>query len=126
VRQARTVVCEPIHRFRLDVPADTLTQLLPALTHLHAVPKTQVTKDASVTLTGDIPAARVHELRKRLPGLTHGEGVVECTFDRYEPVSGTIPTRPRSGHNPLNRDEYLLRLARPANYASNQLREMGD
>ena len=24
LRQARTVVCEPIHRFRLDVPADTL------------------------------------------------------------------------------------------------------
>ncbi|HLQ53819.1 MAG TPA: translation factor GTPase family protein [Streptosporangiaceae bacterium] len=126
LKQARTVVCEPIHRFRLDAPADTLSQLLSALTRLHAVTKTQVTQNASLTLTGDIPAARVHELRQQLPGLTHGEGVVECTFDRYEPVSGTIPTRPRSDNNPLNRDEYLLRLARPANYAANQRRETGD
>jgi len=126
LKRARTVVCEPIHRFRLDAPADTLSQLLSALTRLHAVTKTQVTQNASLTLTGDIPAARVHELRQRLPGLTRGEGVVECTFDRYEPVSGTIPTRPRSDNNPLNRDEYLLRLARPANYAANQRRETGD
>jgi ribosomal protection tetracycline resistance protein len=84
--------------------------LLPALTRLHAVPHTQVTKNASATLNGDIPAARVHELRQRLPTLTRGEGVVECTFDRYEPVSGTIPTRPRLDCNPLDRDEYLRRV----------------
>jgi ribosomal protection tetracycline resistance protein len=35
-----------------------------------------------------------------------------CAFDRYEPVRGTIPTRPRSDHNPLNRKEYLLHVAR--------------
>jgi ribosomal protection tetracycline resistance protein len=114
VRQARTVVCEPIHRFRLDAPADTLGPLLPALTRLRAVPRTQVTRGASSTLEGDIPAARVHDLRQQLPALTRGEGVVECTFGRYEPVSGTIPTRPRSDCNPLNRDEYLLCVARRA------------
>jgi len=99
LRQARTVVCEPIHRFRLDAPADTLGSLLSALTQLHAVPQTQVTEGASSTLIGDIPAARVHLLRQQLPTLTRGEGVVECAFDRYEPVSGTIPTRPRSDCN---------------------------
>jgi ribosomal protection tetracycline resistance protein len=114
LRQARTVVCEPIHRFRLDAPADMLGPLLPALTRLRAVPRTQVTRSASSTLEGDIPAARVHDLRQQLPALTRGEGVVECTFGRYEPVSGTIPTRPRSDCNPLNRDEYLLCVARRA------------
>jgi ribosomal protection tetracycline resistance protein len=114
LRQARTVVCEPIHRFRLDAPADTLGPLLPALTRLRAVPRTQVTRGASSTLEGDIPAARVHDLRQQLPALTRGEGVVECTFGRYEPVSGTIPTRPRTDCNPLNRDEYLLCVARRA------------
>src|SRR5712692_7579941 len=81
LRQARTVVCEPIHRFRLDAPADTLGSLLSALTQLHAVPQTQVTEGASSTLIGDIPAARVHLLRQQLPTLTRGEGVVECAFD---------------------------------------------
>jgi ribosomal protection tetracycline resistance protein len=125
LQQARTVVCEPIHRFRLDAPADTLGPLLSALTQLRAVPHTQVTEGASSTLIGDIPAARVHELRQQLPTLTRGEGVVECAFDRYEPVSGTIPTRSRSDGNPLNRDEYLRRVARNASRTTNERRETG-
>ena len=118
LQQARTVVCEPIHHFRLDAPAGTLAQLLPALTRLRAVPHTQVTGETSATLEGDIPAARVHELRQQLPPLTGGEGVVECTFDRYEPVSGTPPSRPRTGNNPLNRVEYLQLVTRRASLTS--------
>jgi len=112
LQRAGTVVCEPIHRFRLEAPTAALAQLLPALSRLRAVPRDQLASGASVIMTGDIPAREVHELRKQLPPLTHGEGVVECVFDRYEPVRGTMPTRPRSDHNPLNRQEYLMRLAR--------------
>jgi ribosomal protection tetracycline resistance protein len=112
LQRAGTVVCEPIHHFRLDLPADTLGVLLPALTRLRAIPRTQVTRDGSLTLEGDIPAARVHELQQQLPPLTRGEGVLECAFDRYEPVTGPIPTRPRSDDNPLDRDEYLRRVTR--------------
>ena len=32
---------------------------------------------------GEIPAAQVHELRRQLPGLTRGEGVLESEFSRY-------------------------------------------
>ena len=49
---------------------------------------------------------------RRLPGLTRGEGLLECSFSRHEPVAGTPPTRPRSDNNPLNREEYLLHVAR--------------
>jgi ribosomal protection tetracycline resistance protein len=118
LRQARTVVCEPIHHFRLDVPAGMLAQLLPALTRLRAIPHTQVTGETSATLEGDIPAARIHELRQQLPALTGGEGVAEFTFDRYEPVSGTPPARPRTDNNPLNRVEYLQRVTRRPNLAT--------
>jgi ribosomal protection tetracycline resistance protein len=38
--------------------------------------------------------------------------VLECFFDRYQPVRGAIPSRPRFDNNPLNREEYLLRVAR--------------
>ncbi len=69
---------------------------------------------SSSVLEGEIPAARVHELQQQLPVLTHGEGVLETDFDvcRYRPVGGAPPTRPRTDHNPLNRKEYLMRLAR--------------
>ena len=114
LRQAGTVVCEPIHRFHLDAPADTLGPLLAALTRLRAVPLGQTARGSALTLEGDIPAARVHELRAELPALTRGEGILECSFDRYEPVTGVAATRPRTDDNPLNREEYLQRVTRRA------------
>jgi ribosomal protection tetracycline resistance protein len=124
LQQARTVVCEPISRFHLDASTDTLGPLLRALAQLRAVPRTQASDGESSTLTGHIPADRVHELRQRLPTLTRGEGVLECGFDHYEPVSGPFPTRPRLDDNPLDREEYLRRLARPASRSANEVREI--
>jgi ribosomal protection tetracycline resistance protein len=115
LRQARTVVCEPIQHFCLDTPAGALAALLPALTRLRAISHSQVTRGATATLEGDIPAARVHGLRQLLPVLTGGEGVLECAFDRYEPVTGAAPSRSRTDSNPLNRTEYLQRVNRRAN-----------
>jgi len=114
LRQAGTVVCEPVHRFRLDAPADSLGPLLALLARLHAVPDSQVPRGTALTLEGEVPAARVHRLRAELPALTRGEGVLECAFDRYSPVRGAVPTRPRTDDNPLNRVEYLQRVTRRA------------
>jgi ribosomal protection tetracycline resistance protein len=114
VKQAGTVVCEPVHRFRLETPANTLGPLLPALARLRAVPAVSATNDSWCTLEGDIPAARVHELRQQVPPLTGGEGVLETAFDHYEPIHGPAPDRPRTDDNPLNRDEYLYRVTRRA------------
>jgi ribosomal protection tetracycline resistance protein len=114
LRRAGTRVYEPMHRFRLEIPADTFGATVPVLTRLRAVPETQGTRGASCVLEGEIPAARVHEMQQRLPALTRGEGVLECAFDRhrYQPVGGEFPTRPRTDQNPLDREEYLLRLTR--------------
>ncbi|MFG1696268.1 GTP-binding protein [Nonomuraea sp. NPDC049309] len=108
LRQAGTTVYEPMHRFRLDLPPDLLSSVLPVLTRLGAVPRTR----HAGLVEGEIPAARVHELERRLPGLTRGEGVLESAFSHYEPVRGPIPERPRTDHNPLDRKEYLLHVVR--------------
>ncbi len=112
LKLAGTRVHEPIHHFRIEIPADTIGATMPALVQLRAVPQTQETSGSFRVLEGDIPAARVHELQQRLPALTRGEGVLESVFERYEPIRGTIPTRQRSDHNPLNRREYLLHVVR--------------
>lgn len=112
VREAGTVVCEPVHRFHLDTRADTLTVVLPALARLGAVAEVAATHASWCTLGGEIAAARVHELRQRIPPLTRGEGILETSFHRYEPVRGPAPTRPRTDDNPLNREEYLRRVTR--------------
>jgi ribosomal protection tetracycline resistance protein len=112
LKQAGTVVCEPMHHFHLEIPADTFGRILPVLARLRAVPQTPAMRGSSCMLEGEIPAARVHELQQELPALTRGEGVLECAFDHYKPVRGRIPTRPRSDYNPLNPKEYLLHVVR--------------
>ena len=90
LRRAGTRVCEPIHRFTLELPTDTIGAVLPMLGALRGVPF-RTEPDGPVCLVeGELPAARVHELRQRLPALTRGEGVLDAAFDRYAPapVSG--------------------------------------
>ena len=112
LKRAGTVVCEPMHRFHLEIPPDTFGATMPVLARLRAVPQTQEMRGSAYVLEGEIPAARVHELQQLLPELTRGEGVLECAFDRHQPVDGTIPARPRTDHNPLDRKEYLLHVVR--------------
>ncbi|MFE9614212.1 GTP-binding protein [Streptomyces sp. NPDC006012] len=112
LRRAGTRVHEPMHRFRIEAPADTLGTLLPVLAHLSAVPQTTAPHGTGCVLEGAVPAAHVHGLGQRLPGLTRGEGELESAFDHYAPVTrAAVPQRARTDHNPLNRKEYLLNVA---------------
>ncbi len=114
LRHAGTCVHEPIHRFRVEMPADTYGAVVPLFGRLRAIPRTQEVRGSAIVVEGDVPAAQAHDLRQRLVSLTRGEGVLENAFDRYEPVSGAVPTRSRTDRDPLNREMYLLRIARRA------------
>ena len=110
--QAGTRVHEPIHRFHLEIPADTLGPLSPVLARLRAIPRSTALRGPACLLEGEIPAARVHDLERQLPALTRGEGVLESAFDHYQPVNGPPPARPRTDHDPLDRKQYLLTVLR--------------
>jgi ribosomal protection tetracycline resistance protein len=108
LREAGTRVLEPIHAFQLELPADTLPAVLPVLAHVGGVPLATTARG----IDGEIPAAKVHELQQALPSLTRGDGVLASAFERYAPVRGPAPERPRTDNNPLDRKEYLLRVVR--------------
>lgn len=112
--RAGTRVHEPIHRFTLEIPAGTLALVLPLLARLGAVPGAPRPRGSSCLIEGDILATRVYQLQQQLASLTRGEGVLDTAFDRYQPVHGQFPVRPRSGRNPLNRKEYLLHVKQRA------------
>jgi ribosomal protection tetracycline resistance protein len=112
LRRAGTRVYEPMQHFRLELPTDIFGSVLPVLVRLGAVPRTSAMRGSSYLLEGEIPAARVHEVERQLPALTRGEGVLECAFDHYQQVSGAVPARSRTDHDPLNREEYLLQVVR--------------
>jgi ribosomal protection tetracycline resistance protein len=111
LKQARTVVCEPVSSFRLELPQDSVTSALGALARLGATKQAPGFAGPVAVIAGEIPSGRVPELQQQLPGLTGGEGVLESEFARYQQVQGEFPVRQRTDHNPLCREEYLLRLS---------------
>ncbi|WBB61426.1 TetM/TetW/TetO/TetS family tetracycline resistance ribosomal protection protein [Streptomyces sp. WMMC500] len=112
LKRAGTRVHEPVQRFRLEAPGDAVPALWPVFAALDAVVDGQEVRGGTAVLEGEVPAARVHALERRLPGLTRGEGVLETAFGRYRAVRGPAPARPRTDHNPLDRKEYLLHVQR--------------
>jgi ribosomal protection tetracycline resistance protein len=110
-RNAGTTVHEPVHRFHLEAPFETLGVLTRLLGSVNAVLDAPEQAGSSVVLRGLVPADRLVELRQQLPGLTQGDGFVESTFDSYRATHGAIRTRARTDHDPLDRKRYLRELA---------------
>jgi ribosomal protection tetracycline resistance protein len=112
LQEAGTVMCEPISRFRLEIPVAALAQVLVKLGRLRATPDPPVIDEDAAVIAGDIPADEVNELQTALPGLTSGEGVLEVEFGSYRPISPQPAPRQHKGINPFNRREYLMQLNR--------------
>ncbi|MFJ3405235.1 GTP-binding protein [Promicromonospora sp. NPDC090134] len=91
VRQAGTVVCEPVHRFVIELPEDTVGPVASLVGRLGGVPfESGVGSGGIVVMRGEIPAGSVAALQRDLPGLTHGEGMCRTEHDRFEPVREAV------------------------------------
>jgi ribosomal protection tetracycline resistance protein len=112
--RAGTRVSEPVHRFRLELPEDTVAAVLPVLASIGGITETSAAQAVFCVLEGEIPAAQVDRMRRWLPALTRGEGVLESGFERYQIATRPFPVRPRPGLDPRNRRDYLIRAARVA------------
>jgi ribosomal protection tetracycline resistance protein len=110
--RAGSVVCEPTARVSLEIPAGTTGAVVSALARSGAAMQTSSTRGQLSRIETVLPVARAQDLKRQLPGLTGGEGVLESSFDGYEPVSTDPPTRPRTTADPLNLDEYMMRVGR--------------
>jgi ribosomal protection tetracycline resistance protein len=101
LRQAGTVVCEPMVRVSLEIPAGTIRPVLAAVARLGgtagpAAPPSP-RDDGQAILETLLPAARAQDLQRQLPGLTSGEGIAETSFGGYRPVTGPSPGRAALG-----------------------------
>ena len=95
----------------LEIPTGSLRRVLAALARLGAGVATPTLGGELSVVETVLPAARVNDLQRRLAELTGGEGVLESTFDGYQPVHGDPPTRRRTTASPLNLAEYTAELA---------------
>ena len=115
LRQARTVVCEPVETFQLEIPVGALPVVTVTLARLSGlVTGTEtagVGTGAAMTLTGTIPTRNVQRLLAQLPEQTSGEAVFTSEVTHYTPVTGSPPERPRIGPDPLDKETWFR--ARP-------------
>jgi ribosomal protection tetracycline resistance protein len=93
LRRAGTVVCQPMARVRLEVPAPRTGDVLSALARLGAATQTPLLDAELSVVAAVLPSARVRGLQEQLPGLTGGEGVLDASFGGYEPIHGGFPRR---------------------------------
>ena len=84
--QAGTVVCEPMIRVSLEIPAETVGSVLAAVARLGGTAGTSAVQADLAVLETLLPAVRAQDLQRQLPGLASGEGVAETSFGGYRPV----------------------------------------
>jgi ribosomal protection tetracycline resistance protein len=112
LEEAGTAVCEPVFRVAAEVPTQTIGPMLAAFGRLGAGATTPSARGELSVLEATLPASHVQELRRQLPGLTRGEGVLDSEFAGYQPVTGDPPIRKRLTPDPRNLEEYLAQVGR--------------
>jgi ribosomal protection tetracycline resistance protein len=110
LQRAGTVVCGPITRVNVEMPAGVLGAVLAEAARLGGRADAPRMRGDFVVLDVMLPAATAQDLVRLVPGLTGGEGVAESSLGGYEPMLGAPPTRLRIGANPLDRGEYLKQV----------------
>jgi ribosomal protection tetracycline resistance protein len=110
--KAGTRVCEPVDRFELELPQPSLAAVVALLARLGAVTEESTAADGWARLAGHVASARVPDLARLLPDLTHGEGVLVSRFDHHTPVVGTVPSRGRTGVDPRERLTWFREVPR--------------
>jgi len=104
---ARTTVCEPVHRFELELPEDAYAPALAMLPTLRAVPLETAQRATQLVVRGTVPALTVHAFQMRVPDLARGEGLLTTRLDHFRPVDGPPPTRVRTDDDPTDRETYI-------------------
>jgi ribosomal protection tetracycline resistance protein len=93
LEQAGTVVCEPMARVRVELPATAIGAVLAALARLGATVETPSLRETLASIETVLPAVRAQDLQRQLPGLTGGEGMLDSSFAGYQPVADDPPVR---------------------------------
>ena len=112
LERAGSDVCEPVFEIAAEVPTATIGTMLATLGRLGAGAPTPSARGELSVLETTLPASDVLELRRRLPGLTGGEGVLDAEFAGYQPATGDPPIRRRLTPDPRNLEEYLAQVGR--------------
>ncbi len=84
---AGTAVCEPINRYEVEGPADSLSEILRVLGGARLIPEETTHVGEVIRVSGTVPVAQMRSVEHRLLGLGGGEVSVSSEFLEYRPVT---------------------------------------
>ena len=91
--RAKTVVCEPRVRARIETPSATVGAVVASAARLGGALEPPTVRGSLSIIETVIAARRVQDLQRSLSDVTGGEATVETAFAGYAPVSGSPPVR---------------------------------
>ncbi|PWR12611.1 GTP-binding protein [Micromonospora sicca] len=113
LRQAGTRLCQPIERFEVNLPQQTVEAVLALLGRWGGVVEDTALAGGYLEVSGTVPSSRVPQIVAALPDLTGGEAVLTTTFDHYAPHTGEDPpTLHRRGPDPGDREAWFRAVPR--------------
>lgn len=95
LRLAGTTVCAPVSEFEVEIPSQSISQVLQVLHAAGATPGPPEIRTTRCHISGAIPTDQVGPFEQRIPGLSQGEGFFSSRPAGYEPVQGPPPARGR-------------------------------
>jgi ribosomal protection tetracycline resistance protein len=85
LQAAGTVVCEPVDRFRVETPTETVAAVTALLVRHRGLPDASRVRGGTAVLVGTIPSGEVDAVRAGLPTAAHGLAVLESALDHHAP-----------------------------------------
>jgi len=110
--EAGTAVYEPLHDFELSGPQHALSQAMFKLTVAQATFDQPILTNDTFLLTGTLPVATTETFKRELYAFAGGEGLLITKPGGFRRIEQEFPIRKRADFNPLNRQEYLLHVAK--------------
>ena len=101
---AQNVLLEPVCRFELRAPSESLGRVLSDLTRLRADADAPEFQGDDVLIRGEAPAARLNGYSEQLAALTHGRGAFAWRLDHYAPCEDAAAVIAERNYDPLADD----------------------
>jgi ribosomal protection tetracycline resistance protein len=81
-----TTLCEPVQRVMIEGTDSSMPALISTITGLSgSIERAEITGPLA-RVTATLRAARLSDLERSLPGITHGSGTLETTFAEWRPM----------------------------------------
>ena len=85
LRSAKSVLLEPVYRFSLTVPAESIGRAMNDITRMHGSFEPPESDADSATITGTAPVATMRDYAKEVIQYTRGAGRLSVALKGYEP-----------------------------------------